>query len=77
VCAPFWGVAALGDEDRSRELPQRVRGAARAEPAPPAQPVLSEELRQRIGAAVRAERGDAVGQDQELASEPERRSVDV
>jgi len=75
VCAPFWGVAALGDEDRSRELPQRVRGAARAEPAPPAQPVLSEELRQRIGAAVRAERGDAVGQDQELASEPERRAT--
>ena len=75
MCAPFWGVAALGDEDRSRELPQRVRGAARAEPAPPAQPVLSEELRQRIGAAVRAERGDAVGQDQELASEPERRAT--
>ena len=71
--APSWGVAALGDEDRSRELPQRVRGAARAEPAPPAQPVLSEELRQRIRAAVRAERGEAVGQDQELASEPERR----
>jgi hypothetical protein len=37
--------------------------------------VLSEELRQRIGAAVRAERGDAVGQDQELASEPERRAT--
>jgi hypothetical protein len=66
------GVTALG-EDRSRELPQRVRGAARAGPAPPAQPVLSDELRQRIRAAVRAERGEAVGQDQELASEPERR----
>jgi hypothetical protein len=68
-------VAALGDEDRSRELPQRVRGAARATPAPPAQPVLSEELRQRIRAAVRTERGQAVGQDQELASEPERRAT--
>jgi hypothetical protein len=66
------GVTALGDENRSRELPQRVRGTARAGPAPPAQPVLSEELRQRIRAAVRAERGEAVGQDQELASEPER-----
>ncbi len=65
-------MTALGDEDR-RELPQRVRGAARAGPAPPAQPVLSEELRQRIRAAVQAERGEAVGQDQELASEPERR----
>jgi hypothetical protein len=65
----------LGDEDRSRELPQRVRGAARATPAPPAQPVLSEELRQRIRAAVRTERGQAVGQDQELASEPERRAT--
>jgi hypothetical protein len=66
------GVTALGDEDR-RELPQRVRGAARAGPAPSAQPMLSEELRQRIRAAVRAERGEAVGQDQELASEPKRR----
>ena len=75
MCAPFWGVAALGDEDRTRELPQRERGAARVTPAPAAQPVLSEELRQRIGAAVRAERGDAVGQDQELASEPERRAT--
>jgi hypothetical protein len=66
------GVTALGDEDR-RELPQRVRGAARAGPAPPAQPVLSEDLRQRIRAAVRAERGEAVGQGQEPASEPQRR----
>jgi len=66
------GVTALGGEDR-RELPQRVRGAARAGPAPPGQPVLSEELRQRIRAAVEAERGEAVGQDGELASEPERR----
>jgi hypothetical protein len=64
------GVTALGDED-GRELPHRVRGTARAGPAPPAQPMLSEELRQRIRAAVRAERGEAVGQDQELASEPE------
>ena len=66
------GVTALGDEDR-RELPHRVRGAARAGPAPPAQPALSEEVRQRIQAAVQAERGEAVGPDQELASDPERR----
>jgi len=36
--------------------------------------VLSEEAQQRIRAAVRAERGEAVGQDQELASEPEQRT---
>jgi hypothetical protein len=69
------GVTALGDEDRSRELPQRVRGVARAGPAPPSQAVLSEELRERIRAAVRAERGEAVGQDQELAREPKRRAT--
>jgi hypothetical protein len=34
---------------------------------------MSEEVRQRIRAAVQAERGEAVGQEQELASEPERR----
>jgi hypothetical protein len=67
------GVTALGNEDRSRELPQRVRGTARAGSAPPSQPVLAEELRERIRAAVRAERGETVGQDQGLASKPERR----
>lgn len=65
----------MGDEDRSRELPQRVRGAARAGPAPAGPPVLSEELRQRIRAAVQAERGHAVGQDQELGTKPERRAT--
>jgi hypothetical protein len=73
VCAHrLGGVTALGNEDR-RELPQRVRGAARDGPVPPAQPALSEEMRQRIRAAVQAERGEAVGQDQDLASVPERR----
>jgi hypothetical protein len=37
--------------------------------------VLSEELRERIRAAVRAERGEAVGQDQELATEPGQRAT--
>jgi hypothetical protein len=46
----------MGDEDRSRHLPQRVRGAARDGSAPSGVPVLSEEMRQRIQAAVRAER---------------------
>jgi hypothetical protein len=74
VHRPGW-VTALADEHRSGELPQRVRGAARAGPAPPVQPVLSEELRQRIRAAVQAERGKAAGPDQELASEPQRRAA--
>jgi hypothetical protein len=65
----------MGDEDRSRELPQRQRGAARAGPAPAGPPVLSEELRQRIRAAVQAERGRAEGQDQELGTKPERRAT--
>jgi len=61
----------MGDQDGSRELPRRVRGTARAGPAPPAPPVLSEELRQRLQAAVRAERGEAVGPDQEPVTKPE------
>ena len=59
----------MGDEDRSRHLPQRVRGAARGGSAPAA-PVLSEEMRQRIQAAVRAERAVVTGQDQERPAGP-------
>ena len=49
----------MADEDRDSELPQRVRGEARAGPppaAPASSPLLSEELRQRMQAAVTAER---------------------
>ncbi len=50
----------MGDEDRGRELPHRIRGAARAGPyttIPSLQaPVLSKELRQRMREAVTAER---------------------
>ena len=49
----------MAEEDRDRELPQRVRGAAAAGPppaAPASSPLLSEELRQRMQAAVTAER---------------------
>ena len=65
----------MADEDRGRELPQRVRGAARSGPsatAPSSSPVLSEELRQRMRAAVTAERsGAATKQDEAPAvSEP-------
>src|SRR5690349_18783126 len=52
----------MADKDRGRELPQRVKGAARSGPsasAPSSSPVLSEELRQRMRAAVTAERAGA------------------
>ena len=65
----------MGDEDRSRHLPQRVRGAARGGSGHPPAPVLSEEMRQRIQAAVRAERAGTTGVDQESAAEPPRRGV--
>ena len=58
----------MADEDPGRELPQRVRGAARSGssvPAPSPSPVLPEELRQRMRAAVTAERsGAATKQDE-------------
>jgi len=65
----------MGDDDRSRHLPQRVRGAARDGSASSGPPVLSEEMRQRIQAAVRAERAAATGQDQEHPAEPPRRGA--
>jgi hypothetical protein len=46
----------MADENRSQELPQRTLAAGRAGPTPPAPPILTEELRQRIQAAVKAER---------------------
>ena len=52
----------MAEEQPGRGLPQRVRGAARTAPSPPApssSPVLSEELRQRMRAAVIAERSGA------------------
>ncbi len=65
----------MAQEQPGRELPQRVRGAARTGPPPPApssSPVLTEELRQRMRAAVTAERsGAATKQDEAPAvSEP-------
>lgn len=62
----------MSGEDGSRELPQRVRGAAQARAAPSAAPVLSDELRQRMRAAVKAEREQAAEQDQEHTTEPSR-----
>jgi hypothetical protein len=60
----------MGDEDRSQRLPQRVRGAARDGPFPSAPPVLTEELRQRMQAAVAAERGAAAPPEDPAPAEP-------
>jgi hypothetical protein len=58
----------MGDEDHGHELPQRVRRAARAGPYPPGSPpapVLPAELRQRLEAAVIAERSEAGVREQD------------
>jgi hypothetical protein len=60
----------MGDEDRSQELPQRVPSAAQAGPRPSAPPVLSEELRQRLQAAVVAEHAAAALQEDQAPAEP-------
>jgi hypothetical protein len=57
----------MGDEDRSRELPQRARGGSDRS-APSVSPVLSEEVRQRIQAAVKAEREGTAAKDQQDAT---------
>jgi hypothetical protein len=62
----------MGDEDHGQYLPQRVRGAARGGSAPPTAPVLSEEMRKRIQAAVRAERAGTTAEDTEPSTEPRR-----
>ncbi len=51
----------MADDNRSGELPQRVKGAARVGLLSPVAPVLPEELRQRMRAAVEAERAEAAG----------------
>ena len=58
----------MAEEQPGRELPQRVRGAPRTGPSPPApssSPALSEELRQRMRAAVIAERSEAAPKQDE------------
>jgi hypothetical protein len=65
----------MGDEDRSRHLPQRVRGEARGGSAPSATPVLSEEKRQRIRAAIRAERAGMTAEGREPPVESPRRGT--
>ena len=67
----------MGDENRSEQLPHRVRGAAQAKPAPSVSPALSDELRQRMRAAVSAERARATGQGQpgQERAEPARPAI--
>jgi hypothetical protein len=60
----------MGDEDGSQELPLRVRGVARAGPASSAPRVLPEELRQRMKAAVNAERVGSATQGHEHTGVP-------
>jgi hypothetical protein len=58
----------MADEERGSELPHRVRGAAGAasHPAPSSSPpALSEELRQRMEAAVKAEREQAAAKERQ------------
>src|SRR6266568_1681021 len=67
ACVPQGGLTGMADEGRGRELPQRVPREAWAATSPsgtPA-PVLSAELRQRLEAAVIAERSDAAAREQE------------
>jgi hypothetical protein len=64
----------MGDEDRGKELPQRVRDAPGARPGPPGSPpapLMSAELRQRLEAAVTAERSEAAAREQDKAANGE------
>jgi hypothetical protein len=58
----------MAGKDRDAELPRRVRDRGRAGPLSPAAPVLTEELRQRMRAAVQAERAQAAAREQEHAA---------
>ena len=66
------GVTLMAGTDRGAELPRRVPGAAPAGPSSPvssAAPTLTEELRQRMLAAVKAERAEAAAREQERVAE--------
>jgi hypothetical protein len=65
-------------EDHSQQLPQRVRGAARAgpdrsaQPHPADRPGMPDDLRERIQAAVAAERANAAQDTEHAAASSER-----
>ena len=62
----------MADEERGKELPQRVRGTTRATPPTSVSPpsVMSDELRQRLQAAVAAERSETATPKQEPPKQP-------
>jgi hypothetical protein len=65
---PAGGLTGMADKGGDKEPPQHVRGDARAATSPsgsPAAPVLSAELRQRLEAAVTAERSVAAAREQD------------
>ena len=62
----------MADNNRGGELPQRVRAAAPAGLLSPVAPVLSEELRQRMQAAVTAERAEAAAAHEQERTAGER-----
>ena len=69
---PAGGLTGMADKGGDRELPQRFRGDTRAATSPsgsPAAPVLSAELRERLEAAVIAERSVAAAREQNTAQE--------
>jgi len=67
----------MGDEDGGSQLPQRERGASRPGPNPPGRPRpsggpgLPDDLRERIQAAVAAERANAARETVQSADSPE------
>jgi hypothetical protein len=69
---PLRGLERMADENRDEELPQRVKGAVRRGPARSGpSSALSEELRQRMQAAVEAERAQA----RERGGQPDQAAV--
>jgi hypothetical protein len=61
----------MAGKDRGTELPHRIRGTAWPRPLSPVAPVIpvpSPELRQRMRAAVQAERAEAIAREQERAA---------
>jgi hypothetical protein len=68
----------MEDGNKGKDLPQRVRGATRPGPRPSVaspSPELSDELRQRMQAAVAAERSEAAVQERGHTTGPSRRAI--
>src|SRR5689334_22273400 len=71
ACVPLGGLTGMEDKGGDRELTQRFRGDTRAGTSPsgsPAAPALSAELRERLEAAVIAERSVEAGREPDRAA---------